>query len=112
MIYILWKRKYSRILKIVLNFTEFIIIIQVFIGLFLMFIHFFSLNKIDIVEILKQKKIRFKLIEHPIMMTIGFFTFILFCKELHKNKKITHTVLFLFLLSLLSFIFRFPFNLI
>ncbi len=83
-----------------------------------MFFHFFSLfkNGIEFVEIFKQKKIRFKLIEHPIMMILGSFIFILFHKELsNKNnqyQKITHTILLLFFLSVLAFIIRFPFNLI
>ncbi len=102
--------------RIVLNFTAFIILIQIFIGLLLMFLHFFSLfkNEVEFVEIFKQKKIRFKLIEHPIMMILGFLFFILFYKELYKNQhqKITYKVLFLFFLSVLAFIIRFPFNLI
>ncbi|WP_185867346.1 hypothetical protein [Blattabacterium cuenoti] len=74
---------------------------------------FLSKNGVDIVEIFKQKKIRFKLIEHPIMMIIGFFIFILLYKKLYKNQpyqKITRTVLFLFFLSVLTFMIRFPFN--
>ncbi|WP_185872417.1 hypothetical protein [Blattabacterium cuenoti] len=74
--------------------------------------YFFYKNEIGIIKILKQKKMRLKFIEHPIMMIIGCSIFIFFYKEFYKKEKITNTVLFLFFLSILTIISRLPFNII
>ncbi|WP_185861473.1 hypothetical protein [Blattabacterium cuenoti] len=116
MIYILCSKRYSKIkigffFQVMLNLTVLIILVQILIGFMLIFFHLYK-NKIGIFEIFKQKKIRFKLIEHPITMIVGFLIFILFYQKLYQNHQITHTVLFLFFLSVLFFLIRFPFNLI
>ncbi|WP_185859517.1 hypothetical protein [Blattabacterium cuenoti] len=118
MIYLLWSRFYgiqmnagTIFFRIILNVTVLIILFQVFIGLLLMNSYFFSLSKNEIIQILKQEKTRFKFIEHPIMMMIGFFIFIFFYKKLYQKGQITNTILFLFFLSVLTIMIRFPFNL-
>ncbi|WP_185853539.1 hypothetical protein [Blattabacterium cuenoti] len=74
--------------------------------------YFFSLSKngINIIQILKQEKTRLKFIEHPIMMITGFLIFIFFYKKLYQKGQITNTILFLFFLSVLTIMIRFPFN--
>lgn len=117
MIYLLWCRYYGTqikgelFFKIILNGTIVTMLFQILIGLFLMNFYFFSFkNEINIIKILKQEKIRLKLIEHPIMMMIGFFIFVLFYNKFFQKKQITNTVLFLFFLSVLTIMIRFPFK--
>ncbi|WP_185866214.1 hypothetical protein [Blattabacterium cuenoti] len=118
MIHLLWRKCYGLkvnegtfFFKIILNGTVFTMIIQIFIGLLLINSYFFSLYKNNgMIQILKQEKNRFKFIEHPIMMMIGFLIFIFFYNKLYQKGKITNTILFLFFLSVLTIMIRFPFN--
>ncbi|ACY40418.1 hypothetical protein BLBBGE_410 [Blattabacterium sp. (Blattella germanica) str. Bge] len=103
MIYLLWCRYYGTqikgelFFKIILNGTIVTMLFQILIGLFLMNFYFFSFkNEINIIKILKQEKIRLKLIEHPIMMMIGFFIFVLFTINFFKKNKLLTRFYFYF----------------
>lgn len=96
--------------KILFFFMAIIMSVQIFIGFLLM--SSFFLKNISVLEILEQKNKRYKLLEHPIMMMIGFFLFILFYIEFNKKGKITNKAIFLFFLSLFIIFIRFPFHLL
>ncbi|WP_238784418.1 hypothetical protein [Blattabacterium cuenoti] len=114
MIHILWLINYNIqikfFFKVILDITVVTIFIQIFFGFLLMIFNCFYLyeNRIDFIQILKQREIRSKIIEHPIIMILGSSMFIFFYKKLDKEKKITNTVFFYFLLSVLTIITRFP----
>ncbi|WP_238785240.1 hypothetical protein [Blattabacterium cuenoti] len=91
-------------------FMAIIMSVQIFIGFLL--ISSFFLKNISVLEILKQKNQRYQLIEHPIMMMIGFFLFILSYIEFKKKGKITKKSAWLFFLSLFIIFIRFPFHLL
>ncbi|WP_185850008.1 hypothetical protein [Blattabacterium cuenoti] len=97
--------------KILFFFMAIIMSVQVIIG-FLLMSSFLLKNNISVIEILKQKNKRYQLIEHPIMMIIGFFLFILSYIEFNKKGKITNKAAFLFILSLFAIFIRFPFHLL
>lgn len=84
--------------------------VQIFIGFLLM--SSFFLKNISVLEILEQKNKRYQFLEHPIMMMIGFFLFILSYIEFKKKGKITNKTVFLFILSLFIIFIRFPFHLL
>ncbi|WP_148213671.1 hypothetical protein [Blattabacterium sp. (Periplaneta americana)] len=96
--------------KILFFFMAIIMSVQIFIGFLLM--SSFFLKNISVLEILEQKNKRYKLLEHPIMMMIGFFLFILSYIEFNKKGKITNKAIFLFFLSLFIIFIRFPFHLL
>ncbi|WP_185860097.1 hypothetical protein [Blattabacterium cuenoti] len=97
--------------KILFFFMAIIMSVQVIIG-FLLMSSFFLMNNISVIEILEQKNKRYQLIEHPIMMIISFFLFILSYIEFNKKGKITNKAAFLFFLSLLTIFIRLPFHLL
>lgn len=109
-IYFFYKKNNINILcKKLSKFLVYSIHIQAFFGLILLIKNYLSLfNNFSLIDIIKINSLRYKLLEHPLIMLIVVIMTTLVNIKLNIKNKIDYKIIFIYIFILITLLSRIP----